>query len=183
MQLAIQRHTTSKIATEQDLERITTLGFRGEALAAIAEISKVAITSRERGSEEATSLEATGGEILLLEPAARPPGTTVEVRQLFYNTPARRKHLRTEKTENYHVMRTMRRFILAEPQVHFQLNNDGRTILDVPPSADLRERVAALYGAEFARALIDIHSGKVLGLIGRPEQARASRRDQFIFVN
>ena len=187
LRLAIRRHTTSKIATEQDLERIITLGFRGEALASIVEVSKTAITTCARGGEEAARLEVAGGDVISLEPAARAPGTTVEVRELFYNTPARRKYLRSEKTERYQIMRTMRRFILARSEVHFILVSDGRTAIDAPPTTDLRERIAALYGPGFARALIEVQSEgdriKIFGLVGRPEEARADRRDQLIFVN
>jgi len=186
LELAIQRHTTSKIATEHDLERIMTLGFRGEALASIVEVSKATITTRARESEEAVKLVVEGGEVRSLEPAARPPGTTVEVKDLFYNTPARRKYLRSERAERFQVMRTMRRFVLAQPQVHFILTADGRITIDAPPASDLRERVAALYGPEFARSLVEVRGeGKVrvFGLIGRPEGARADRQDQFISVN
>jgi len=186
LELAIQRHTTSKITTEHDLERIRTLGFRGEALASIVEVSKTIITTRTRGSEEAVKLVIEGGEARALEPAARGPGTTVEVREIFYNTPARRKYLRSERTERSQIMRTMRQFILAQPQVHFKLTSDGRAAIDAPPSADLRERIAVLYGPQLARALIEVQSEgnlKIVGLIGRPEEARADRGAQFIFVN
>lgn len=186
LELAIQRHTTSKISTEEDLEQISTLGFRGEALASIVEVSKTTITTRARGSEEAVRLAVEGGEIGSLEPAARGPGTTVEVNELFYNTPARRKYLRSERTERFQIMRTMRQFILARSKVHFKLTNDGRRAIDAPPTADLRERVALLYGPQLARALIEVQSEgdlKIAGLIGRPEESRADRGAQFIFVN
>jgi DNA mismatch repair protein MutL len=186
LELAIQRHTTSKISTEEDLEQISTLGFRGEALASIVEISKTTITTRARGSEEALQLAVEGGEVRSLEPAARARGTTVEVKEIFYNTPARRKYLRSERTERFQIARTMRRFILAHSKVHFKLTNDNRLSIEAPPAADLRERVAAIFGPELARSLIEVQSeGKVRvsGLIGRPEGARADRQDQFIFVN
>jgi DNA mismatch repair protein MutL len=187
LQLAIRRHTTSKIATEEDLERITTLGFRGEALASIVEVSRVTITSRARGREEAVRLEVAGGEVLALEPCGRAPGTTVEVSELFYNTPARRKYLRSEQAEGYHILRTMKRFVLAQRGVHFDLTSDGRSVLEAPAQRDLRERLALLYGPEFARRLIEVQSEgnliRVSGLIALPEEGRADRQDQFIFVN
>lgn len=187
LQLAIRRHTTSKIATEEDLERITTLGFRGEALASIVEVSRVTITSRARGREEAVRLEVAGGEVLALEPCGRAPGTTVEVSELFYNTPARRKYLRSEQAEGYHILRTMKRFVLAQRGVHFALTSDGRSVLEAPAQRDLRERLALLYGPEFARRLIEVQSEgnliRVSGLIALPEEGRADRQDQFIFVN
>jgi DNA mismatch repair protein MutL len=186
LQLAIRRHTTSKIATEHDLEKIITLGFRGEALASIVEVSKTVISTRARGSEEAVRLEVAGGEILSIEPSGRAPGTTVEAHNLFYNTPARRKYLRGERTEGHHITRMMKRFVLARPLVHFRLMS-GRTVLNAPPQKDLRERVAALYGPEFARRLIEVQSKgnlvRVYGLVSLPEEARADRQDQFIFVN
>ncbi|HIC95711.1 TPA: DNA mismatch repair endonuclease MutL, partial [Candidatus Bipolaricaulota bacterium] len=189
LRLAIQRHTTSKIAGEEDLERITTLGFRGEALAAIVAVSKTRITTRTREGEEAARLEIAGGEVLSFGPAARAPGTTVEVSDLFYNTPARRKHLRGERAESYHIMRAMKRLILARPRVHFRLLADGRTVLDAPPQGDLRGRLAAIFGPEFVRKLIEVHSGsnreliEVFGLISPPEEARSDRQAQLIFVN
>lgn len=187
LELAIRRHTTSKIATEQDLQKIGTLGFRGEALASIVEVSRTVITTRARGSEEAVRLEVAGGKVASVEPSGRPPGTTVEVRDLFYNTPARRKYLRGERTEGLHIARAMKRFALARPLVHFRLTSAGRTVLDAPPQEDLRERVATLYGPEFARRLIEVRSGgnlvQVHGLVSLPEEARADRQDQFTFVN
>lgn len=187
LQLAIQRYTTSKIATEEDLERITTLGFRGEALASIVEVAKVKITTRARTSEEAVRLEAAGGKVLLFEPCGRAPGTTVEVSELFYNTPARRKYLRGEQTEGYHILRTMRRFVLARLGVHFTLTSNGRVALEALAQGDLRERLALLYGPGFARRLIEVRSEgnliRIFGLIAPPEEARTGRQDQFIFVN
>ncbi|MCR4404028.1 MAG: DNA mismatch repair endonuclease MutL [Candidatus Acetothermia bacterium] len=187
LELAIRRHTTSKIATEEDLERISTLGFRGEALASIVEVSRTTITTRARGADEAVRLEVAGGKVISVEPSGRAPGTTVEVQELFYNTPARRKYLRGERTEGLHITRVMKRFILARPLVHFRLASDGRLVLEAPPQQDLRERVATLYGPEFARRLIEVQSGgnlvRVHGLVGPPEEARADRQDQFIIVN
>ncbi len=187
LQLAIKRHTTSKIATEQDLERITTLGFRGEALASIVEVAKVTITTRTRESEEAVRLEVAGGEVLSIEPCGRGPGTTVEVRELFYNLPARRKYLRSEQAEGYHILRMMKRFVLAQREVHFSLTTAGRVTLEAPAQRDLREQIALLYGPGFARRLIEVRaegdSIKVSGLIALPDEARAGRQDQFIFVN
>jgi len=227
LRLAIRRHTTSKISTEADLERVTSLGFRGEALASIVEVAKVTITTRAReaaldldldsaGSPDpggagasAVRLTVEGGvgvddPHLAVEPAARAPGTTVEVCELFYNVPARRKHLRSEKTERYQILRVMKRFILAWPLVHFTLKSDGRKVLEVPPTPELRERVAALYGPKLARSLVEVDEEglgpvRVFGLISRPSSrataptggrfARERRRtvrtsqEQFIFIN
>ena len=143
LELAVRRHTTSKIGDERDLERITTLGFRGEALAAIVEVSKTTLTTRAREAPapEAVRLRVEGGEAQGLEPAARAPGTTVEVRDLFYNTPARRKYLRSVRTEQHQIVRVVKRFALAWPEVHFKLVGDGRVIFDLPPVRELRERL------------------------------------------
>ena len=186
LELAVRRHTTSKISDERDLERITTLGFRGEALAAIVEVSKATITTRAREAAEAVKLEVNGGVARGLEPAARAPGTTVEAADLFYNTPARRKYLRSVRTEAQQVIRTVKRFALAWPEVHFKLVSDDRVIFDLPPVRELRERLASLYNPALARALIAVEAAgpvRISGLIGPPELARIDRGEQFLFVN
>jgi len=186
LELAVRPHTTSKIGDERDLERIVTLGFRGEALAAIVEVSKVAITTRAREAAEAVRLRVDGGAARGLEPAARAPGTTVEVLDLFYNTPARRKYLRSARTEGQQIVQVVKRFALAWPEVHFKLVSDDRVILDLPPAGGLRERLAALYNPALARALIAVDAEgpvRISGLISPPELTRADRSDQFFFVN
>ncbi|MCS7274774.1 MAG: DNA mismatch repair endonuclease MutL [Candidatus Bipolaricaulota bacterium] len=185
--LAIQRHTTSKISSEDDLLRIRTLGFRGEALASIVEVAKTIITSKSDESPEGVQVEIEGGHVLGVKAAGRARGTTVDVRELFFNVPARRKFLKSQKTEFFHIMRVVKRFALAYFHVHFRLEHDRKTVLDLTPSSDLRQTVAQLYTVDLARALLDVHTAipglAVHGLVSPPQLTRADRTEQFLFVN
>lgn len=185
--LAIRRHTTSKIRSEDDLHCIKTLGFRGEALASIVEVSRAVITSRDKTSREATRVEIEGGKVKSVRQSGRRRGTTVEVEELFFNTPARRKFLKTEKTELFHIIRVVKRFVLSHPRVHFRLTHNGKLVLDSPPARDLREVVAHLYDTELAKALLEVRSEgsslRVWGLVSPAQRARADRGEQHIFVN
>ncbi len=185
--LAIQRHTTSKISSEDDLFDIRTLGFRGEALASIVEVSKTVIISKSEAAPEGVRAEIEGGHITSVKAAGRARGTTIDVRELFFNLPARRKFLKSEKTEFFHVVRTIKRFVLAYPSVHFRAEHNAKKILDAPPSCDLRQAIAHLYNAELAKALLDARAEipglKIHGLISAPQLTRSDRTEQFIFVN
>jgi DNA mismatch repair protein MutL len=185
--LAIQRHTTSKISCESDLFNIRTLGFRGEALASIVEVSKTLITSKSDASPEGVQVEIEGGRVLTVKAAGRARGTTVDVRDLFFNVPARRKFLKSDKTEFFHIVRAVKRFALAYPSVHFRLEHDGKTVLDLPPSNDLRQTIARLYTPDLARALLDVHMAipgiTVHGLVSPSQLVRSDRTEQFLFVN
>lgn len=185
--LAIQRHTTSKIFSEEDLFNIRTLGFRGEALASIVEVSKTVITTKSDESPEGVQVEIEGGRVLSVKAAGRARGTTVDVRELFFNVPARRKFLKSQKTEFFHIVRVVKRFALAYPNVHFRLEHDKRTVLDLPPTSDLRQTIAQLYTAELARALLDVHTAipgiTVRGLVSPAQLTRPDRTEQFLFVN
>ena len=185
--LAVKRHTTSKIRKEEDLENIKTLGFRGEALASIVEVSQTTIISKSDVEAEGTRLEIEGGQIKKIQAAGRARGTTVDVRELFFNTPARRKFLKKESTELYHIDRVLKRFVLSHPHVHFRLFHASKKILDSPRSADVKEKILDLYGAELAKQLLEIHYGnhliKVRGFVSRPEATRADRSEQLIFIN
>ena len=185
--LAIQRHTTSKISSEDDLFAIRTLGFRGEALASIVEVSKTVITSKSDASAEGVQVEIEGGRVLTVKAAGRARGTTVDVRELFFNVPARRKFLKSAKTEFFHIVRAAKRFALAYPNVHFRLEHDGKLVLDLPPSSDLRQTIARLYTADFARALLDVSMTipglTVRGLVSPSHLTRSDRTEQFLFVN
>jgi DNA mismatch repair protein MutL len=187
LHLAIRRHTTSKISSEEDLSCIKTLGFRGEALASIVEVSKTTLISRAEDSTEATRLEVEGGVIKSERAEGRRRGTTVDVRDLFFNTPARRKFLKSEKTEFFHIVRTVKRFALAYPEVHSTLKHNGRLVLESPPARDLREAVVQLYDAELARSLIEARVEgreiRVCGSIAPPQWARSDRNEQYVFVN
>nr|BAL52490.1 DNA mismatch repair protein MutL [uncultured Acetothermia bacterium]BAL52619.1 DNA mismatch repair protein MutL [uncultured Acetothermia bacterium]BAL59622.1 DNA mismatch repair protein MutL [Candidatus Acetothermum autotrophicum] len=185
--LAVQRHTTSKISSEEDLFHIRTLGFRGEALASIVEVSKTVITSKSDDSPEGVRVELEGGRVISVKAAGRARGTTVDVRELFFNVPARRKFLKSQKTEFFHIVRVVKRFALAYPTVHFRLEHDGKTILDLPPTSELRQTIAQLYTAELARALLDVHTAipgiTVRGLVSPAQLTRPDRSEQFLFVN
>src|SRR4051794_13073977 len=146
--LALARHATSKIATLDDLERVVSLGFRGEALASIAAISHLTLTSRTESEPHAWRIEAAAGRLSPPEPAAAPFGTTLEVREIYYNTPARRKFLRTENTELAHCEETFTRIALSRPDVALTLQHNGRALQRLPVHA-FAQRASALLGEEF----------------------------------
>lgn len=184
--LAVARHATSKISAAADLDGISTLGFRGEALASVASIARLAITSRRREADSGWRVEVSGGEALAHRPAAHPQGTTVEVADLFFNTPARRKFLKTERTESLHVQDAFRRIALANPDVSFQLAAGTRT-LDRLPSASSAERVGAVFGERFLAESREIgESGggmRLEGWIGLPTYSDRRPTRQRFFVN
>jgi DNA mismatch repair protein MutL len=184
--LAFARHATSKIASLDDLEQVRSLGFRGEALASIASVARVALTTRTGRAAHAWSLGAEGGAPGAVQPAAHPGGTSVEVNDLYFNTPARRKFLRTEATEFGHCEDVYRRIALSRPDVAFSLRHNGRVISHLQ-AGDAARRIAAVAGAEFAgaaRALDERSSGlRLSGFAGSPAFSRSSRDAQFAFVN
>lgn len=181
--LALKRHATSKVATLADLESVATMGFRGEALAAIASVAELSITSRTADSAHAARLDARGGE---LGAAARGRGTTVEVRELFFATPARRKFLKSDATEYAHALEALRRHALARPDVTFAMWHDGRLTAQWR-AASAEQRLADVLGAEFIAASRAIAARRgplaIRGRIGRPEAARARADQQYLFVN
>lgn len=185
--LAIKRHTTSKISSEQDLECISTLGFRGEALASICEVARVRLSSRTAAGSRAHTLSVEGGTLRAQDVSGRAPGTTVEVRDLFFNLPARRKFMKSEKTENLHITRALKRFLFSHPQVHLRLSQGGRSVLDSPGSTDLCEVASHLYGAKVAKSLVPVaFEGallKVHGWVSVPELSRSDRNELYTFVN
>ncbi|MEO8565450.1 MAG: DNA mismatch repair endonuclease MutL, partial [Betaproteobacteria bacterium] len=184
--LALARHATSKIATASDLEAITTLGFRGEALASIAAVSRLTLTSRLRGKEHAWRVEVDGGEISATLPAALSDGTTVTVHELYFNTPARRKFLRTDATEYGHCEEAFRRAALSHPDVGFTMQHNGSVKHRLLPQGR-RARVDALLGDAFAAHAAPVDEpGPGLDLAGwvvRPAYATATREAQYLFVN
>jgi DNA mismatch repair protein MutL len=190
--LALSRHATSKISSADDLAAITTLGFRGEALPSIASVSRFEIISRHAAAERASSVSVDAGSVGAAKPAAHPQGTTIEVRDLFYNLPARRKFLRSEVTEQGHIVRLVERLALSRDDVAFRLRSGSRTLLDAPARANGRglsptDRLARIVGAEFVERSLDIdHSAgpvRIHGWIGTPSAARATTDLQFWFVN
>jgi len=190
LKLALSRHATSKIASADDLGAIITLGFRGEALPSIASVSRFEITSRHVDEERASSISVDAGQIGELAPAAHPTGTTIEVRDLFYNLPARRKFLRSEVTEQGHIVRLLERLALSRDDVAFRLRSGSRTLLDAPARSSAggaAQRLARIIGREFVDSAIEIdHSAgpvRISGWIGAPAAARATSDMQYWFVN
>ena len=187
MPLALRRHATSKISNLHDLESVATMGFRGEALAAIAAVSELSITSRTAEQDHAMQLDARSGE---LRPAARNTGTTVEVKELFFSTPARRKFLKSTATELAHCLESLRRHALARPDVGFALWHDGKLVAQWRAHSHdnaLDSRLGDVLGAEFVNnsvAVDHVHSGmRVLGRAGLPDAARSRADHQFAYVN
>ncbi|MGA1325282.1 MAG: DNA mismatch repair endonuclease MutL [Rubrivivax sp.] len=181
--LALRRHATSKITDLHELEHVTTMGFRGEALAAISSIAEVTLTSRTADAAHAWRLDARSGE---LQPAARATGTTVEVRELFFSTPARRKFLKTDATELAHALESLRRHALARPDVGFALWHEGRLTAQWR-AASASQRLADVLGAEFfdASRAVQAQVGPLVvsGRAGQPESARSRADLQYLFVN
>ena len=181
--LALRRHATSKITDLHELEHVTTMGFRGEALAAISSIAELTLTSRTADAAHAWRLDAPSGE---LQPAARATGTTVEVRELFFSTPARRKFLKTDATELAHALESLRRHALARPDVGFALWHEGRLTAQWR-AASASQRLADVLGAEFfgASRAVQAQVGPLVvsGCAGQPESARSRADLQYLFVN
>ena len=184
--LALQRHATSKIRTATDLIGVATFGFRGEALPTIASVSRFELETSTDGAAGATRLRVTGGKVEGADEVARQRGTTVTVRALFYNTPARRKFLRATATETRAAVEALTVLALTRPDVAFSLTSDGRVLLDCPPAERLIDRVRALWGAELADTLLPVsHQAgplEVTGLVQRPAQARPAGRKGYVFV-
>jgi DNA mismatch repair protein MutL len=184
--LALSRHATSKIASLEDLQRVRTLGFRGEGLASIASVSQLVLTSREAGADRAWRVEADNGTIHPAEPAALAEGTVVEVRDLYFNVPARRKFLKTAATEYAHCEDVFKRLALAQPDLGLTLTHNGKAQWRLKAETPF-ERVNAVLGKDFADTMlaIDEMAGplRVSGFAGSPTLSRAGRDAQFVFVN
>ena len=186
--LAFERHATSKIRTLEDLSKIMTLGFRGEALASIASVAKVEMTTKIATDAAATRVVIEGGKLIDVKDAARDTGTTISVRDLFFNTPARRKFMRSEATENYHLAGIVTHYALAHPEIAFTMTNNGREVLRVSPAKDLRERAFQIFGAGMLESLLPVSGGrefvaKVSGYVSAPRERRTTRDGQYFFVN
>jgi DNA mismatch repair protein MutL len=184
--LALQRHATSKIATLDDLEQVASLGFRGEALASIAAVSHVSLTSRTAADRHAWRIVCSGGDVGGIEPAAAVAGTAIEVRDLYYNTPARRKFLRTEATELGHCDEAFKRAALSRPEVAISLQHNGRVQWRLPPQS-FAQRAGHLLGEDFGAAalVLEERAGSVglRGLVAAPTFNRSARDYQYFFVN
>ena len=181
--LALERHATSKIAKAEDLHSIRSLGFRGEAVPSIAAVSRFTLTSRERGALAGTQIEIAGGKIISVKDVGTAEGTTVEVRNLFFNLPARRKFLRSEPTETAHIEHIVTLCALAHPAVAFRLVVDERTRFDLAPAPELAGRLRELYGHQLVAQLLSLDGPGIHGFVGKPGISRADRTQQHIFVN
>ena len=184
--LAFLPHATSKLAVADDLYRVATLGFRGEALAAIAEVSRVRCQSRPAGAVEGSEITIEGGVAGPVQPSGCPFGTVMEVRNLFFNTPVRRSFLKSDSTEAGHVLDTFSRIALAHPTVHLTFRSGGKVVHDLPPVTGVRDRVAVFFGRELADALLwvesRIESTHLWGYVAHPSQSRSSNKGQFLFI-
>jgi DNA mismatch repair protein MutL len=186
--LAFERHATSKIKSAEDLSAIATLGFRGEALASIASVARVELITMTEGEAAATRVLVEGGRMRDVKDAAHPKGTTITMRDLFFNVPARRKFLRSEATESFHLTNLVTHYALAHPEIAFTLTNNGREVLRAAPATDLRERAYQIFGAEFLDNLLEVSGGheriaRVRGYVSAPRERRTSRDAQYLFIN
>ena len=196
--LAISRHATSKIASLDDLELVSTLGFRGEALPSIGSVARLRVVSRPAGAEHASEINVDGAVVAPVKPAAHPPGTTIEVRELFFNVPARRKFMRSEATEVGHIARLVERLALSRFDVAFRLKSGSRVLLDAPAAVGHGEvldissgaadaRIRSVLSEEFLASAVPIHHSagpvSITGWVGLPTVSRATADQQYWFVN
>ncbi len=189
--LAFERHATSKLKTAEDLDAITTLGFRGEALASIASVAKVRLRSQTASDLVGTEIEISGGRMLNVRDCAFARGAEFEIRDLFFNVPARRKFLKSEATENFHIANLVTHYALANPALSFTLINNGRESIRVTPVNDLRERAYQLFGGAFISGLIEVRAAeqtgpdelRVRGFVSSPSATRTTRDSQYFFIN
>lgn len=183
----IIRHGTSKISSVEDIFAITSLGFRGEAVPSIAAVSHMQITTRQADDDFATHLILDGGEITAEDQAGAPVGTTMEVSDLFYNTPARRKFLKSERTESSKISEMVTKLALANPAIAFTFTNNGRTTMKTGGTGELRETIANIYGANVARDVFAISADQdgisLEGYVGKPSVLKSNRNWQTCIVN
>lgn len=189
--LAIEAHATSKIETTADLDRIATMGFRGEALASIASVARVSIRSRTAEDQGASEIRVNAGDAEAIRPASGPVGTTIEVRNLFYATPARRKFLKTPQTERSRCLNALREIAMASPAIGFVIATESKTLLDLPPGQDPKTRALAVIGKELEAQMLEVSADEfddargiaLWGLVGLPAIARPTAIAQHVFVN
>jgi DNA mismatch repair protein MutL len=187
LELAVTSHATSKIRDADDLFRVHTLGFRGEALASIAEVSRFRIRSRPHGEELGRELDVEGGIVKEPRPCGCAPGTTIEVRELFLNTPVRRKFLKSASTEFAHSAEHFTRIALANPRLHLVLRHNGKQVHELPATDQFLNRAELFFGSELARSLIPVeseHAGiRLWGYVAHPSQSKSTRKGQHLFLN
>lgn len=187
LRLAVTRHATSKIGAAEDLEGVASLGFRGEALASAAAVAMLSIVSKEPGERSAWRIEVHGSKERAFAPAARPDGTTVDIRELFFNTPARRKFLKTERTETMHIGEAVRRSALANPAVGIRLAQAGRTLEDFPRADSVDERMGRVLGRDFRDLSVPVDETadgmRLWGRVSLPTHSAGRANRQYFFVN
>jgi DNA mismatch repair protein MutL len=185
--LSFKRHTTSKIRRIEDLDALRTLGFRGEALASIAAISVMNLTTKARGAIEGTKLTVEGGHLKEKAKVGCPGGTAISVENLFYNLPARKKHLKSTRRELAHIIDIVTRYALANSDVFFNVSHEGKTVLESPKTGETLETATNIFGTSISRNLLpfeeDYRGVRIRGLVGKPQIARSSGSMMFIFVN
>jgi DNA mismatch repair protein MutL len=186
--LCLERHATSKIRTAGDLALVRSMGFRGEALPSIASVSRFRLLTRESSSDAATEVIVNGGKVETVRETGAPPGTHIEVKDLFFNLPARRKFLRGEETEAAHIVHGLQAMALANPSVAFECRRDGRTVLSYPRAENLAVRIRDVFGADHLARLTEMTSFEgdgfsLSGFLARPGQGRRDRLHQFIIMN
>ena len=185
--LAVERHATSKLSSAEDLFRITTLGFRGEALSSIGSVSRMSIISRVAAADEGMQLNVDGGKVTGINAVGAPLGTQVRVEDLFFNVPARLKFLKSDTTERRHINTLVTRYALAYPQVRFELLQDNRSVLQTSGNGDRREILATMYGVEIARQMLEVIALKddihIEGFTSPTSVTRSNRREMLFFVN
>ncbi len=184
---AFERHATSKLRTVDDLEAITTLGFRGEALPSIASVARLFLRTKTESDVEGTEVEFNGGRLVAVRDVAWPGGTEVEVKDLFFNIPARRKFLKSDATESFHITNLVQHYALANPETSFLLINNGREAIRVSQSQSLRERAYQVLGGSLLGKLVEVNSQldglRLVGFVSNPQEQRSSRDAQYLFVN
>ena len=185
--LAFERHATSKLRTIDDLESITTLGFRGEALPSIAAVSRLFLRTKTERDLEGTEVEFNGGRLIAVRDIAWPGGTEIEVKDLFFNIPARKKFLKSDATESFHITNLVQHYALANPQTAFHLVNNGRDAIRVTPVETLKERAYQVLGNALLNKLVEVNREtdglKVFGFVSNPQEQRSSRDAQYLFIN
>ena len=185
--LCFERHATSKISTAEDLESIVTYGFRGEALASIAAVSRVTLRTRREEDEVGIEVHCSESKITSAEPASTPKGCSIEIRDLFYNTPARRKFLKSDAAELRHLVQEFSRVVIVNPSIAFTFIHNGKTLYNLRPSGNEKQRIVDFGGAGLTKELVDIEVEtsmvKIKGFVGAPAEARKVQGNQYFFVN
>ena len=185
--LALERHATSKIRKAEDLQRVSTLGFRGEALPSIASVSRFTLRTRSAESDAGTEIVINGGRMVHCKDCGMPEGTSIDVAHLFNSVPARRKFLKTENTEAAHIVHLSKLYAVANPDISFTLVEDGRTVFRSPVCPGLKDRISEIFGRQIAAQLIDVEAVEdelsIQGLLGRPGSGRSTRHELVTYVN